>query len=193
MRKGLIAALSLVSSFALAESKEAAKPAAAAAAPPAMEMPKPSQELADASKYFMGKWTCTGKAMMPAEHATKGKLELKMVLGNFWLSMNFDHDKTKVDPMPMGGMGVVGWDTSKNELMRTDWMSGGSWLSFTSKGWEGDKQVWAGEGMMMGKRTKVTHTLTKKSDKEFDSVFEMPGPDGKMMAGVTENCKKAGK
>ena len=50
--------------------------------------------------------------------------------------------------------------------------------------YEGDKQDWAGHGMMMGKEQDMKYTVTKKSDKEITIAGGM-GPDT-----FEQTCKK---
>jgi hypothetical protein len=187
---------------AFAQGKPAAKaepakaePAKAEAGKP-MEMPKPSEEITKETKFWQGKWSCTGKMMaspMGPEHPVMTTLDFKSVLGGFWIQMNFEEKKTKENPMAMTGVMMAGWDPVKKMLARVDYLSSGGWAMFTSKGWEGDKEVWAGDGMMMGKMMKVQHTFTKKSDTQVTMVMEAAGPDGKMMPMFEDDCKKGGK
>jgi hypothetical protein len=187
----------LVCSVTLAEGKPAAEPAKAEAGKPAaMEMPKPSEELTKELKFWQGKWSCTGKMMagpMGPEHPVMTTLDFKPALGNFWIQMAFDEKKTKENPMPMNGMMMSGWDPVKKMLARIDFLTGGGWAMFTSKGWEGDKMMWTGDAMMMGKMMKVQQTFNKKSDSEVMIMMEGAGPDGKMMTMFEDDCKKGGK
>ena len=189
----------LVCGAAFAQGKPAAAPAKAEAkAEPAkpMEPPKPSEEITNELKFWQGKWTCNGKMMaspMGPEHAVMTTLDFKPALGGYWLQMNFEEKKTKENPMTMTGMMMAGWDPVKKVMGRMDYMSGGAWVMFTSKGWEGDKEVWSGDGQMMGKMMKMQHTLTKKGDNEVMMTMESAGPDGKMMPMFEDDCKKGGK
>ncbi len=59
-------------------------------------------------------------------------------------------------------------------------------MHYTTKGWDGDKLVSDGEGMIMGKKLVMKHTITKKGDNAFDSAFES---DGKPVQ--EESCTRA--
>jgi len=60
----------------------------------------------------------------------------------------------------------------------------GGWSMAKSKGWEGDKQEWAGKGQMMGKDVDIKWTVTKKGEKEI-TVSGGMGTDS-----FEETCKK---
>jgi hypothetical protein len=162
---------------------------------PAAEMPKPSDELTKELKFWQGKWSCTGKMMaspMGPEHPVLSTLDFKSAMNGYWIMMVFDEKKTKENPMGMTGLMMAGWNPMKKVFTRTDYLTGGGWGTFTSAGWQGDKEVWAGDGMMMGKMMKLQHTFTQKSDGEIMMLMEAAGPDGKMAKMFEDDCKKAG-
>jgi hypothetical protein len=186
MKKSVLLLLScMLGSPAFAEGEKGAPPAG----PPA-----PPAELTAASKYFMGKWKCEGA--MPAGPwgpASKSmtNLSFKMELGDFFMAIDGDMKTDSKPPMKMMFKGMNGYDAATKKMMRTDYDSMGNMATLTSPGWEGDKMVFTGEGMMMGKKAKIRHTMTKKSDTEFSSQFEQAGPDGKWMSMGEDTCKKA--
>jgi hypothetical protein len=200
MRNGLVAALALVGGVAFAQGKPAEAPAKekkpAAAAPEKagapMEMPKPPAEL-EVEKWFDGKWKCEG-----TQHAShlgpEGKftsaLHIKMDIQGWWLNFHVEREKGFMPGAQVAG--YAGYDTTTKKHVRTDFGLGGSWGTLTAAGWEGDKLVYSGEMMTMGKKMPLKHTFTKKGDSEFMSVYEMAGPDGKLMPVFEETCKKGG-
>jgi hypothetical protein len=100
--------------------------------------------------------------------------------------------KAQAGPMKMTFKGVNGYDPMAKKFTRDDFDSMGAHTEMTSAGWEGDKLVFSGEGMMMGQKTKFRHTMTKKTDAEFASTMEMAGPDGKWKPMFDDVCKKSG-
>jgi hypothetical protein len=61
------------------------------AAPPAAEMPKPPQELADVGKAMTGTWKCKGQVFTDMKDPTKGTdvaatMTYKLDLNNWWLA-----------------------------------------------------------------------------------------------------------
>jgi hypothetical protein len=174
-----------------AKAPAAGAPAAAAPAGP----PKPAPEFITQTKYFLGKWKCEG--MMPAgpmgpEAKQATNLNFKMDLGDFYLIVDGDMKVESKPPMKMTFKGINGYDAMAKKFTRADFDSMGNMMHMTSAGWEGDKMVFTGEGMMMGQKVKMKHTMTKKSDTEMTSAFEQAGADGKWMPAGEDTCKKAG-
>jgi len=162
----------------------AAALAAAAAKPAAPPMPKPAAELS-VEKWFVGSWTCTGQqhaGPMGPEMKTGSTLTMKMELGGYWLQVH-------VTPAggPMKGKevsdGFATWDGTQH--VRYDFNLPGTAWRLTSRGWEGDKMVFDGQTVTGESKGPIRHTITKKGDKEFSSVFEI---DGKPW--LDETCKK---
>jgi hypothetical protein len=196
MKKLLVIALGVgCASLATAEDKKAApakagdKSAAAANAGP----PKAAPEFVGATKYFIGSWSCDGK--MPAgpwgpEAKMTSKLGFKMDMNNFWMILDGEQKSMGAQPMTMSFRGNNSYDPSTKKLMRMDYDSMGGIMHMSSPGWEGNKLVFSGEGMMMGQKMKIRHTMTKKSDTEFASAFETAGADGKFSPMGDDVCKK---
>jgi hypothetical protein len=147
-------------------------------------MPKPPEQLS-AEKWFAGSWSCKGKAFASAmgpEHPTATRLDFKMELGGFWLQV-----KGTITGGPMKGKeafeGFASWDGSQH--VRYDFHSGGM-SKLTSKGWEGDKIVFEGDGTMGGNKVSLKHTITRKGETSWDSAFEIDGKPA-----IQETCTKA--
>jgi hypothetical protein len=176
--KRLICIAALSAFAALAEEKAAA-PAAAPA------MPKPPEEM-KVEQWFAGSWNCKGMqhaGPMGPEMKTSSRLDMKMEFGGFWLQV-----KGTAMAGPMKGKemfeGMATWDGSAHQ--RYDFGPGGT-HQLSSKGWDGDKLVFEGGGTMFGQKQTVKHTITKKGNDAWDSLFEI---DGKPM--IEESCTRAG-
>jgi hypothetical protein len=180
--KRFIVAAAFAASAAVAEDKPAAAPPAGAK----MEMPKPPAEMS-VEQWFVGNWSCKGEqhegAMGPAMK-TASRIEMKMEMMGFWLQV-----KGTMTAGPMKGKetfeGFASWDGAQH--VRYDFQPGGGTM-LTSKGWDGDKIVFDGSGMVGGAKRTVKHTLTRKGDNGFDSAFEI---DGKPT--LEESCTRAAK
>ena len=160
--KRLICIAALSAFAALAEDK-----------PPPQGPPQPPEEM-KVEKWFVGTWTCTGQrhaGPMGPEGKTATKLKMKLDLMGFWLEI----EGTALAG-PMKGKEVfeafASWDGTQHR--RYGFQAGGMML-YTTKGWDGDKLVFDGEGMVMGQKLAMKHTITKKGDNAFDSAFESAG------------------
>ena len=191
--KLLFAAVSLFA-FAAAAQGNAPPPAQGQAQPaqpqaPAqgqMQMPKPAPEN-KVEWWFVGNWDCKGQqhaGPMGPEGPTESKLEFRNVLGSFWL-----HVRGTAQSGPMKGKeifaGYAGWDGSVHQ--RFDFSPGG-FTHFTTRGWDGDKMAFEGEGSMMGQKTTMRHVITRKGDNEFLSALELNGKPH-----VEETCTRSAK
>jgi hypothetical protein len=181
--KRFIAVAAIAASAAFAEDKPATKPA----------MPTPPDEL-KVEKWFVGNWSCKGKRM-PGPMGPGGdiatRLEMKMELAGFWLKVEVISTKG-----PMKGEvaeGIATWDAASKMHVRYEFTPGPGWIKFTTPGWDGDKLVFDGDAMMGGQKMQMRHTITKKGENEFASVFEGPGPDGKMATSEEGSCTRAAK
>jgi hypothetical protein len=170
--KRIVTLVALCSFAAIAEDKPA--------------MPKPPEQLS-AEKWFVGTWNCKGKAYagsMGPEHPTASKIDFKMELAGFWLQV-----KGTITAGPYKGKeafeGFASWDGTQH--VRYDFQPGGGVSKLTTKGWDGDKLVFEGDGMMGGQKMALKHTITKKGADSWDSVFER---DGKPM--IEETCTRGG-
>jgi hypothetical protein len=164
-------------------------PAGGMAGPPA-----PAPEFTSAAKYFVGNWKCDSS--MPAGAWGPGgkgtsTLAFKFDMGDMW--MNLDGDMKMADPkapMHMTFRGLAGYDPTTKKIMRMDWNSSGATMHLSTAGWTGDKLVFEGDGMMMGQKMKLRHTITKKNDTEWTGTMETAGADGKWTPMGEDTCKK---
>jgi len=153
----------------------------------AAAQPKPLPEQLSAERWFSGTWNCQGEAK-PGAMGPGGKvadtLHFKMELGGSWLQVH-----VVIAGGPMKGKEVVDgfstWDGTQH--VRYDFHVGGKVFRLNSAGWEGDKLVFSGE-TITGDKTSMRHTITRKGENEFDSLFEIDGAEA-----VHETCKRAGK
>ncbi len=176
-----------IASVASADDKKPADPKAAgakAAPPAAPEMGKPAAELQQ-YKMMIGDWKCAGKGTMGGKEM-KGTSTYKAAwdLDGHWVVAHFEG---KMEGMPGAhkGLDVYGWDPINKMYVSISVDNMGGWSMSKSKGWEGDKQEWAGKGMMMGKESDMKWTVTKKGDKEIT----INGTMGTDMS-FEDNCKK---
>jgi len=172
----IVAALAASASFA--QEKAAGAPAEKLAAAPeaqpaAHAMPAPPAELS-VEKWFVGTWNCKGvdhAGPMGPEHKTSSQLKMKLDLAGYWLEV----EGTAMSG-PMKGKevfeGFSSWDGTQHQ--RFDFQPGGM-IHLTSKGWEGDKLVFEGEGMTMGTKSAWKHTITRKGNDAFENAFESDG------------------
>ena len=192
--KKLIGSLCAVFAVGLtpaARAEEAAK--AEAKTEHHMTPPKPGPEL-EKMKWTIGAWHCTGKRHMPPEAGggtvdTKATMTIKAALDNWYYSGDFKAEKTKEMP-GMKAQVFWGYNPVDKHYVQV-WMdSMGGMSHSTSNGLEGDKEVWEGEAVMMGKKMKTRSTLTKKSDKEIALADEVEAEAGKWVAMGEDSCKK---
>jgi hypothetical protein len=170
----LVATLVLVGPIVFAQ--EAKKPPAAAP-PSAMPTPKPDAAL-DAYKDMIGSWKCDGKMTMGGQEIPmKSTAKFSWDVDNFWVVGRFESAKAKGMPQ-FKGVAYYGYDTGKKLYvnMAVDNMGGSS--NATSKGREGDTEVWTGKASMMGKEADSKVTITYKGKNEVHLSEQMgSGPD----------------
>jgi hypothetical protein len=146
--------------------------------------------------YFRGTWVCTGvvePTPTSAAHLTRGKAIYRWDLGNFFLTITNQDDRTKDDATPRWNRGFLGYDAETKEYTLAMFFVGGARVSSTSPGWVGNSLTLVGELMLNGKRIPTSRVLTRKSDTEYFAVVEDAGPDGKMTKVFHEKCIKSGK
>ncbi len=167
----------------------AAAPAAAAPATP----PPPAPELVAFAKSLEGNWKCETKfpagGMGPGspELAAKSTVNIKKDLNGYWYRGSYEVKKTKTVP-GMKANFFIGYDPGSKQMLLSglDSMGGGS---FETGPLEGDSFTATGEGYMMGMKSKVRETMTKKSDKEVFHKFEVDMGNGFQSIGE-DTCKK---
>jgi Protein of unknown function (DUF1579) len=173
-----------------AKGTPAPAPAAAPAAPPAP--PAPAPELTAFAKNFEGNWKCDSKfpagAMGPGSPEMTGKstVSIKKDLGGFWYKGLYEIKKSKTLP-GMKGQFSMGYDAGSKQVLLTGTDSMGSgW--FAGGPIQGDSVTTVGDMYMMGMKSKVRESMSKK-DKEVFHKLEIDMGKGFQTVGE-DTCKK---
>ena len=176
---------------AAAPAAAAAKPAAAAPATP--QMPTPSKELEAFMKGFEGSWKCDTKfaagSMGPGSPEATGKtgVKIKKEFGGFSWHGEFKMEKSSTMPA-MSGVFQVGYDPGGKQATFLSYDSVGSAMMGAGP-IAGDSATFAEDGYMMGMKTKVRETMTRKGPKEIFHKLEID--QGKGFQPLAEDtCKK---
>lgn len=175
--------------FAQGMTHASPKPAASPAAG-GMPMAKPAPEMSNL-KVFGGTWTCDADVpagpMGPA-HKTHSTVKSRTDMGGFWQSGTVS--MTSAGMPPFEGTFHMTYDPGGKKYVML-WVDNmGGWSQETATGWEGDKMVFTGEGVMNGQKTPARDTFTKKGETELVHLGEMQ-MNGQWVSFGDENCKKA--
>src|SRR5712691_8171411 len=115
-------------------------------------VPTPAPELAQLD-YFLGTWRCDGTApvtpMGPARK-TRTTVSIGPDLGGFWYSGTVREDKTTDNAHPVYGIFHETYDAAKKQFLLLWADNYGGWATETTRGWDGEKIVWEGEGTLGG-------------------------------------------
>jgi len=150
----------------------------------------PPAELSQLS-YFSGRWGCTGMAFetpFGPEHATKAKASAESDLGGMWLRLNYDEEKTDVNPMPVHVMMMMGYDVEKKQFVGVCFDSFGQHCAQSSSGWKEDVLLIEGHSSMGD--AGVRDTFTKLNANSFTHLGEMQSPAGEWMNLDKETCTR---
>ena len=187
--KKMICIAVLAATAALAEDKaSAAAPADTKAAPAAADTkaaPAADSKSAEMKnqQWFAGNWTCKGTMHGATETKFATRVEFRLDLNGQWLQV-----KGTATTGPQKGKelfeGFAGWDGT--QYQRYDFQPAGM-THLTSKGWDGDKIVFEGEGMKDGQKIALRHTVTKKGNNAYDGLMEV---DGKPF--MDQTCTRSG-
>ncbi len=167
-------------------------PAAApvAAAPP---MPTPSKELEAFMKGFEGNWKCETKfaagSMGPGspEMTAKTSVKIKKEFGG--MSWHGEYTMAKSKTMPaMSGVFQLGFDPGTNQSTIVAYDSMGT-AAMGAGPITGDTVVYTEDAVMMGMKTKLRETMTKKGPKELFHKYEVDMGKGFQAMGE-DTCKK---
>ncbi len=196
----LIAALAIapVAAFAADAAKPAA-PAAKASAPAAPEKPatpaaqaRPS-ELAQLD-FFQGTWSCTGKTFanpMGPEHPTTATVHGAKAVGDMWLHISYDENKTAANPTPYHVGVYMGYDSGGKKFVEGCVDNFGGYCTQSSSGWTGDTMVFEGTADGTGPTFNVRDTFVKKGVSELTHSGEMQGENKQWSKTDEESCHKA--
>jgi hypothetical protein len=155
----------------------------------AQEMPKPAPEMAKLD-YFEGSWTCEGMTK-DSPFGPGGKITstatIRDDLGGFWQSGTIKGSMPNMPPFE--GMFHTTYDPMAKQYVML-WVDNmGAWSQSTSKGWEGDKMIYEGEGTMGGQKMKSRDTFMQAGAGMMKHSWEME-MDGKWVPMGEETCKK---
>jgi hypothetical protein len=152
--------------------------------------PQPAAEMSQL-KVFDGNWTCEGTAH-PTPFGPGGKMtgsvSSKTDLGGFWQSGTVKG--TMANFPPFEGMYHMTWEPGAKQFVMLWADNMGGFAKSMSKGWEGDKLIFAGDGTMAGKTLPARDTFIKNADGSLRHTWEMQ-VDGKWTPAGDETCKKA--
>ena len=158
-------------------------------APAAPAMPTELKQL----DFFLGTWHCTGKGFaspMGPEHATTATVHAAKAVGNRWVQLTYDENKTAANPEPFHAGIFWGYDSAMKTFVQGCYDSMGGYCAQTSSGWNGDTLVFEGMTHGSGEPAGVRDTFTKKGMNEVTHMGEMQGPDKKWMKLDEETCHK---
>jgi hypothetical protein len=183
----------MIAPIALAQDKPADKKAAAPAAAPAMEAPKPPEQVAAAGKAMGGTWKCNGTSAaspMGPEHKFEATMTWKLSPDKYWLIGTYAEKKTKEHPMAYSFTEYRTFDGKAGKWVASHMSTfDGGMMTGTGTGDEkGDDWTWkaATTSPMPGDFHLVS---TVKGPKEVELKGEMVAPDGAKPA-FTSTCKK---
>ena len=119
----------------------------AKAAPPAMQMPKPAQELLDMTKNMGGTWKCTGKVHLPgADMDVTADIKGKMDVDKMWWHESLTQTKSKT---PYKFEAYMTYDAASKKWNRVSVDNMGVFESASSD----DAKSWTGTSSGMGRST----------------------------------------
>ena len=153
------------------------------------EAMKPAAEMSNL-QWFDGNWTCEGTVPagpMGPGGKISGTVSSRKDLGGFWQSGTV---KSSMGNMPgMEGMFHMTYDAGTKEYVML-WVDNmGSYSQQTSKGWDGDKMVFAGTTLMGGKRWATRDTFTRMGKTlKHDWEGQMDGSTWTPMG--SESCRQ---
>ena len=194
MHKHILAALAALAISPLVSfaADAPAKPAAAKPPEPAAAPPAPA-ELATLD-FFVGTWNCTGKAFaspMGPEHETAATVHATKSVGDRWIHINYDENKTKINATPYHVGVYMGYDAGAKKFVQGCVDNMGGYCTQNSPGWNGDAMVFEGTANADGKQFPARDTFTKKGASELVHSAEMQGEDKAWMKMDEETCHKA--
>jgi hypothetical protein len=154
--------------------------------------PTPAPELAQLG-YFLGAWRCEGNApatpMGPA-HKTRSAVTIRPDFNGFWHTGTVREERTPDNPHPIYGMFHQTYDTGKKQFLLL-WVDNyGGWATETTRGWDGDRIVYEGEGTVGGQTLGGRDTFVKKREAQMTHTAEIM-INGQWITASQETCRRA--
>lgn len=153
--------------------------------------PGPNPKLKEL-KYFAGSWQCkgTGYAFMGTpEHKTRGTVEGKWSLNNYWLMLDYRESKTAINAQPVEVRISWGWDEQLKKFASGAVDNMGAYYIQNSPGWDGDKMTFDGDIHAGGTTMKVRDVFTRVSAAKVAHKAEVE-VDGKWTNLDEETCSR---
>jgi hypothetical protein len=196
MHKKILAAV--ITAFALSSSTAfaadaAAKPKPASAKPAAPAEEKPLRPELDSLDFFVGNWTCTGKTFaspMGPEHETSAKVHASKEVGDLWIHITYDENKTAANKMPYHAGVYMGYDAATKKFVEGCVDNFGGYCTQSSGGWNGEVITFEGTANGSGQPIGVRDTFIKQGAKELVHAGEMQGADKKWAQSDKETCHR---
>jgi hypothetical protein len=198
MKVRCMMSLALLACCSLALAQETKKPAAPKKAPAAEKktatpagppmMAKPAPEM-QKIKFLNGRWTVSGKfeanEMMPSGGTETGTTEFHPVAGGMAVVQNYKSNSG------FAGHSVTWWD-AKDKVYKTLWCDSMSSCQSISTGkWEGDKLVFTGDVLAMGKKMTVKDTFSDIKPDGFTFSEDAASEGGPMKPSMMLKYSKA--
>lgn len=160
MTKFSMVLVTMISVSGLAFAGDATKPAPA----PAMELPKPAQEVTDMVKSMAGTWRCDGTAtgMDSKDMKFKGTMTSKADLGGFWAHQSFAGNMGEgkmAMPFKFESYSTFDSSTKKWRIMMVDNMGG--------------QMVGTSDGMKDMKMDTMSDTMDGRGKGQFKDHMDM--------------------
>jgi hypothetical protein len=171
------------------EAPAAAAPAAAPSGPPA-----PPPEVDQLYKALEGSWKCESTfnagAFGPGspELKLKSEVKIKKEAGGYWYKGEYKVKKAKTNP-EMNAVFLLGYDAGLKSAVNVNYDNMGGYAIEHAADATADKVAFSGDGHMMGSKTKVRETMTRKDPKTVEHTFEVDMGKGFQQLGV-DVCKK---
>jgi hypothetical protein len=177
---------------AKAEAPAAPTKAAASATPTALTAPTRPPEMAQLD-FFLGTWSCTGKTFanpMGPEHATTATVHSAKAVGDMWVHISYDENKTAANPVPYHVGVYMGYDAGKKNFVEGCVDNFGGYCKQSGSGWNGDTMIFDGTADGSGQTLTVRDTFVKKGSNELTHTGETQGDDNKWAKNDEETCHK---
>ena len=194
-------AFAVVGTVALVASADDKKPAAPApvaaaaapAAPAGPPMPAPAKELESFMKGFEGSWRCSTKfaagAMGPGSPEMNVTSTVRIAKQYGGMSWHGEYSLPRSKAMPaMSGVFQVGYDPGSAQATIVTYDNMGS-ATMGAGPISGDTVTFTEDAYMMGAKSKLRETMTKRAPKEILHKFEVDMGKGFQTMGE-DDCKK---